>query len=470
MHLVVAYQRNGAVAAHIERIRTMQRAVWLLCSSFLCYAADTFIITQDKQVLAPGDKVHLQVKSLKAGDPPPKVSWNISPLASDASDAKLEDTAAELSYAAPESVEGPCRPVSFTATAGTESHTAFVHLTNAQFQEPCPGGNIVTSIIGYEQAGGSSAKSDQRFFFDIFDSRPLPIGNYHVNGDVFGPAWRWWANVRVASYPQQISTTVAQFASGFATQVGNLPVNKLASFGEFRAGIERRVAGFRQAFLPVAGGTAERTSLGAIAYFGGLANLDPPSNRVDVYQIPAAGTPQRAAFDGVFPAAKYPILSLPTAQYLGVTTPDHGSFYWQYAAGFRLTTRLFDTDGTEWAAPAIFSFAMGQNELVTGGHRRGLVGTFEGFYPLPLTHGKSSGLLYLFGRADLHLGRANVGTTPLVLNPALDSQGNPVPPTNANVAIIAMPSNRDLYSIGVGVDAIQIINALVRPAKNTPKN
>ena len=443
----------------------MKRAACFFCLAFLCSAADTFTIEQDKKVLAPGDKVHLEVKSVKAGDPPPKVTWKVSPAVSGII-AKPSESADDVSFAAADSNSSRCTPVSFTATAGTESHTAFVVLTHSEFQEPCPGGNVVVSVIGYEQAGGTAAKSDQRFFFDIFDSRPLPFGDYRVKGDVFGPAWRWWGNVRIASYPQQISTPLAQFASDFAAQVGSVPVNRLAQFGEFRGGLERRIAGFRQAFLPIAGGTSERTSLGAMAYFGGLANLDATSQHVDVFQIPEPGTPQRAAFDGVFPGDKYPILKLPGSRYLGVTVPDHSSFYWQYAAGFRLMTRFFDPDGTEWNSPAMFSFSVGQNELVTGGYRRGVVGTFEGFYPLPLTRGRNAGLLYLFGRADLRFGRANVGNTPLALSPALDSQGNPVPANNPNVAIIAVPSNRDLYSVGIGVDAIQIINALVHPQKS----
>ena len=435
-------------------------------ATIACASADTFELLQDKQVVTPGASVIIRVHPVN-GSAIGAARWNVSPKI-DGVEETHDDSS--FTYTAPISRLNPCLPVRVTATmnAGTkqeESHSVYFALTTADrvsIQEPCPGSNIVMSVIGFEQAGGASAKGDQKFFFDIFDSRPLP-GLKGKADDIFGPPWRWWGSVRIASYPQQITTPVSQFASGFATQVGNLPVNQLAAFGEFRAGIEKRIASFRQLFLAVPATTSERTSLGVVAYFGGLADLNPPEQRVAVLEIPPPATPQRFAFDTVFPSKQYPILSVSGTKYIGLTTPDHNSFYWQYAAGFRLTTRYFDPDGTLLSAPAMFSATFGQNELVTGGHRRGIVGTFEGFYPLPLgPRGKNASLFYLFGRADLRLGRANVGrATAVPLAPALDAATNsPVSATNPGVAVIAIPSNRDLYSIGVGIDAVQVINAI----------
>ncbi len=410
----------------------------------------------------------LHTLSTAAQQNPLVADWDVSPLIAGAGVTALNNTNT-LTYQAPYPAAGSCVQIAVTATkkGSQESHTVYFALTTAgpanrfDAQEPCPGSLITVAIIGFEQAGGTSARSAQKFFVDMFDSRPLPVFKRPGSSDdpVYGPAWRWWGAIRIASYPQQIASPVGQF--NVAADFAKLPTNQLAGFGEFRAGLERRLKSFRQPFLPVAGGSSERTTLGWIAYFGGLADLNALSEHIQVFSIPAAGTPQRQAFDNVFPTKTYPVLGAPEIRYVGLTGPDHPGFYWQYAAGFRLTTRYFDPDGTMLAAPALFSATFGQNELVTGGARRGVVGVFEGFYPLPLgPRGKNANLFYLFGRADIRLNRANLGTTPLVLSPALDSKNNAIRPDNPMVAIIALPSNRDLYSIGIGLDAVEVINAI----------
>ncbi len=116
----------------------------------------------------------------------------------------------------------------------------------------------------------------------------------------------------------------------------------------------------------------------------------------------------------------------------------------------------------------MLAVSFGQNELVTGGIRQGVVGTFEGFYPLAIPGTQTVGVLYLFGRADLRLGGPTALTTPIALTPAtMTSNGTtvPVPVTNPNVAIIALPSNRDRYSIGIGIDAVQIFQGLLSKTK-----
>src|SRR6266849_967885 len=84
------------------------------------------------------------------------------------------------------------------------------------------------AIVGYHQAGASSANFTQNFFFDFFFMRTL--SSKHL----WEGQWNLWGDVRIASSPQQITTGVGTFVSNFATQVSNLPVNQLAQSADFQ--------------------------------------------------------------------------------------------------------------------------------------------------------------------------------------------------------------------------------------------
>jgi hypothetical protein len=185
-------------------------------------------------------------------------------------------------------------------------------------------GDITMAIVGFEQAGASGAKSDQKFFFDFFTSRPLP---FFAGKDPIDPVTHWWGDVRIASYPQQVSTPVAEFAASFATQVGAVPVNELAQFGEFRTGLDFRVAALNTPLIPNFGAAKQRSSLSVFAGFGALGAFNPPSDQMDVFMIPPAGSPQAAAFERNFPKDQYPDLNLAATQYVGLTTPNRNRFY-----------------------------------------------------------------------------------------------------------------------------------------------
>jgi hypothetical protein len=421
---------------------------------------DTFSVTADVQSLRPGGTATFTTAAVREGNPAPAVSWQVSPVLKGATVSGLKDQTT-FTYTAP-AVQERCGLLEVTATTGTESHVARVTLLPAaNVRELCPGSSLSISVVGFEKAGATSADSDPKFFFDFFQSYPLPIerSTWGPKANIYGPPWRWWGDVRIASYPQQVSVPVSQFAGQFAQQLGNLPVNQLVQYGEFRSGLERRIAGFSQYFLPEQGAAYERTSLGAFFYFGGQASLSNPAKIAQVFDIPDPGTPQRAAFDRAFPVSRYPDLGLPATTYIGLTPPDREHAFWQYGAGFRLTTRFFDKDKGVLPAPAMISAAFGQNELITGGRRRGIVGDFEGFYPLPLAAGT---IMYLFGRANLRLGGASPLETPLALAPAM-SGGKPVQITDPSVAVIAFPSNRDTYAVGVGMDLVQVTKTWMNP-------
>jgi hypothetical protein len=106
----------------------------------------------------------------------------------------------------------------------------------------------------------------------------------------------------------------------------------------------------------------------------------------------------------------------------------------------------------------MLAFTVGQNELVSGGELRGAVGRVEAFFPLSTGKSGLFSSVYLFGSAQLRLhGPQN--TQPYNLTPAT---GN----TSSNTWYVTSPSNRDVYSIGLGVDLVKALNSLSVTIKN----
>src|SRR5258708_35381149 len=77
-----------------------------------------------------------------------------------------------------------------------------VHSARAQDQKVWE----ARAIVGYRQAGASSAKFSQNFFFGFFIMRNLSYGDIwdksHLN---------LWCDLGVASCPQQVTARVAAF-------------------------------------------------------------------------------------------------------------------------------------------------------------------------------------------------------------------------------------------------------------------
>jgi hypothetical protein len=314
------------------------------------------------------------------------------------------------------------------------------------------GGEIAEAIVGYQQAGAASANHSQNYFFNLFISRPLPFTRNidypcvpKSDNARFGPASRWWGNVRVASYPQQIDTPVGKFIGNFSQNVSEVPVNKLAQSAEFVAGYERRIAAFQNGLLGNDEAGRQRFVLSWFVGGGATGPLE-PADTLRVFVTPAQTSPQFADFKAKYGAAA-------NSPFIGFVTPDRDKFFRQYSGGFRLTTFYEDvTQQPYMAAPAMVSFSVGQNEQVTGGIMRGVVGRIEAFYPLVLwgDRSKRAGIVYLFGTAMMRLGGVSQ-TTPFILQPS------DMPGFDPRVAIVADRSNRDMYMFGAGIDLGQLI-------------
>jgi len=302
-----------------------------------------------------------------------------------------------------------------------------------------PLGEFSRAIVGFEQAGASAAKSTQKYFFDLTLSHPLP---FQKSVDpYFGPRGRMWGTVRVTSVPQQISTSLGTFATGFAQQVSEVKVNEVAQAVEFLAGVDVRLTNRPLPFGSFGGQTATKLTLSFIAG-GGATTPFNPRETLEVFKA--------------FPGAPG-LPALPTGtEFVAFVSPDRDRFFRQFYGGLRLQTHYFDYRNPSIPLnryPAQLDITYGQNEAITGGRLRGGVIRIEGFYPLPYDELK---FINLFGTALIRPVRTNI-TDPLILQPA--PSGTVVPANN--VLLITVPQiNRDYYRLGVGIDFISFVKKL----------
>ncbi len=216
-----------------------------------------------------------------------------------------------------------------------------------------------------------------------------------------GDGWSLWGDVRVSSAPQQIDIPIARFAPDFARQLGAVEVNRLALAGEFLTGFEIRLRRF------------EDRQLGLAAFYGSTGALSDPASQARVFR----------RSDGT---------------YVGYIPQDRDRFHRQYGAGLRYTRQS-----------EMFTVTIGQDQSVTGGRYRGPVLRVDAFYPVPL--GRQS--VYFFATANLAVARQSPNAPPQALELAPD-----VPIHDPRVILHVIPSARDSYKIGFGVDLIALLS------------
>jgi len=314
------------------------------------------------------------------------------------------------------------------------------------------GGPLLRTIVGFEQAGVSAAESKQNFFFDLLYDRPL---GPRVDPDL-GAALRGWGNLRISSVPQQVTTSVAQFAADFAQQVGNLKVNQVAQSFEFLGGIEYRLLPVppkkekdqreksRQDAIGYAIAPPFNTNLREVVSLnlivgGGVITPLTPQDSVKIFDVPT----NQPSFLTQYPQAN-------GKQFVAFTLPDRNRFFRQAYAGFRLKSHfLGDTARVRY--PETFDITYGFNESITGGQIHGGVLRLEGFVPIPYA---PASWIYFFGTGMFKPGGHAVTTSPFLLQAAPAG----TLPTDPNAVVITTPqANRDYYRIGMGVDFIELV-------------
>lgn len=307
-------------------------------------------------------------------------------------------------------------------------------------------------IVGWHQAGASSAESEQNLFFDFFVARPFS------SRAVYESSFNLWGQVRVASSPQQRSIPLSQFAVDFIDQLGTVKVNELAQSAEFITGFEWHPFGkwgSRQ--------TGRIRTLGFVGFFGASGAFSDPTTRGRVFRVPSYDSPQWNNFTTHFPEFLNPEFA-DSARFVGLMPPDRERFYRQYGFGIRYTS--YNTD-VVWVSPSMFTLTVGQDQSITRGRYVGPVLKFDAFYPLPM---KKTQFLYLFGTVNMAVARPGIGT-PLALDLVSQDCDANAPDSDIgvncgvklyqeDVAVFTVPSSRDTYRIGVGIDCISFFKTI----------
>jgi hypothetical protein len=311
------------------------------------------------------------------------------------------------------------------------------------------------SIVGYHQAGASSANFTQNFFFDFFIMRALsPKHLWEARTNL-------WGDIRVASFPQQVTTgaaTVGTFVGNFGGQVSNVRVNQLAQSADFQSGLELRAHTWKLNTDDNGNGELGYRTVGVIGFAGALGAFQAPDAQMEIFDVPGTSSLQYKDFIKAYPTTV-------NAKYVGFVPPNRERFFRNYGIGVRFTT--FDK-GAPLAPPATYTVSFGQDESITYGKMTSVVGKIDVFYPLPL--GTSTGaykFIFLFATANLRLSKATDVPTFALQNPNATSAT--VQPFDPALAVITVPSTRDTYRFGAGVDLVNLIQSIATKGQvNTP--
>ncbi len=352
--------------------------------------------------------------------------------------------------------ERTLKPLTITAGAPTVATNISLEPRRASM------GEFARTIVGFEQAGASAAPSTQKFFFDLWLSVPAPFWSRAWKDPNFGPPFRLWGNVRVSSVPQQITSSLGDFAVRFPQQVSELKVNEVAQSAEFLAGGEVRLAHWgvsKSRLLSFDQSTRERFGM-YLVFGGGTSTPLTPRETLQVFEVPPMGSVP--AFD-----QQIQDLGLTTQlagkQFIAFASQDRDRFFRQYYGGIRLKTFYYnrDTDEPLRRFPGTLDVLLGQNEAITGGRLHRAVLRLEGFFPLPFSEVRD---IFLFGTAELIPGRPNISDA-IILQPA--PANTPVPA--ANVLLVSSPQlNRDHYRLGVGLDFLSLIQHIKERNNDKP--
>jgi hypothetical protein len=305
----------------------------------------------------------------------------------------------------------------------------------------------IRTIVGFEQAGASSAQSTQKFFWNLFLSAPLPF-KFNTNfDDIIGPRYRVWGDIRITSVPQQIESSIKTFATEFSNKVSELKVNEVAQGVEFNAGLEMFIGKLYQSDTDV-------YTFSLIASAGATTPIK-PKDTVGIFKV-------TSEMKGLYPAYDFT-----GKDYAAFVKPERDRFYRQYSLGIRVKSYLRPTQNSTskelvYKSPAMIDLSLGLNDAATGGQMglKNLVFRLEGFLPLAINDNIN---IFLFGTAILKTSHTKI-TYPKIFDLAEADVIFPAP----NVIQIDDPElNRDYYRIGIGIELYSLFKDLGKTSKST---
>ena len=380
-----------------------------------------------------------------------QVKWSVEPGAAGTLSDSTALAKSVVFHAAPDQGSAALYgSATVTATAADRNTTASKLIRLDGFCRGPYGGDLVRGTVGFEQIGASGTESAQKYSFDLFITRPIPWG---PSDDNFGPYLRWWGAVGVASYPQQLTSDVASFATGFATSAGQVKVSQLVQSAEFTTGVEFRLGGSSQPVRGIGESTWERFGLMAFGGIGAVGPFPLATDAPSVFVVPDSNTAQRRAF-----AADYPGV---TTKYVAFRVKAPDRFLENVSGGLRLYTFYTDPAGAPLqTAPAMVSIGYGRNDLIAPNH--GGAWHVAAYYPFALGDRSDPATLivYLFGDAWMTGGGANLSAPAYQLSAATADGAigaTPVAASDPDVTIVPVDTKpRDTYRIGVSVDLLKI--------------
>jgi len=319
------------------------------------------------------------------------------------------------------------------------------------------------AVIGFEQAGASSASSETKPFLDFFFTGPLKFGK-----DKELPRLSTWGQIRLSTTPEQTGAAGA-FPSNLVNQVAQTSktVDLVQSF-DFLAGLEGRIFDSDKHFSLIPG-IKQKISFYLVGGGGAISPLSTKRESAQIFSVPSEKSPQRQLFIDRFGN------DAADKKYIAFVLPERDRFLRQFYGGVRFKTHFYKDGELINRFPAILDVMVGQNEAVTGGKlksdetdasgkiigkRRSYVLRLDGFYPLPI---KEASFLYLYGTAMMKLGGGGVRiTTPLFL----DTAPGEILVTNNDVFIAPnLQLDRDYYKIGIGINLTDLFNRKPSEAK-----
>ena len=357
---------------------------------------------------------------------PPSGTAAVSP----SENAPTSSPAVSSSTGANDSTAGSSNQTSAGATAAADDDD----------DEPAVKTPFTRAIFGLEQAAAASADPEQKLFLEFNLTAPITKKDKAINA----PLWLW-LNPRITSLPQQISGSVAEFATAenFVSPFTSANVNEIVQGFSFLGGIEVPIPGAMTSAIPSGFGEETKARFGLSFVLGaGMSTPFSTQKTIQVFKVNSTVT-------DAFPGAK-------GKDFIAFVSGDRNRFFREYYAGLRLKTYYVTKDDDEELRgifPGVIDITFGQNESITGGDLHGGVVRIDGIYPLPFIKGKYAGAIYAFGSVFMKLSRPKI-TPPVILDPADETVQ--VPGDNVFIQQVP-PRDTDHYRLGVGVDLIRLL-------------